>query len=75
MKGYVVVFEGDDEAGYSAYSPDLPGVAAAAETRAETEQRMREAMAKHISLLRQAGEPVPGPAEADCVTLLDPAAA
>jgi hypothetical protein len=26
MKGYVVVFEGDDESGYSAYSPDLPGV-------------------------------------------------
>ena len=26
MTGYVVVFEGDDQAGYSAYSPDLPGV-------------------------------------------------
>jgi predicted RNase H-like HicB family nuclease len=25
MKGYVVVFEGDGELGYSAYSPDLPG--------------------------------------------------
>ena len=24
MRGYVVVFEGDDESGYSAYSPDLP---------------------------------------------------
>jgi hypothetical protein len=23
MKGYVVVFEGDDESGYPAYSPDL----------------------------------------------------
>ena len=29
MTGYVVVFEGDDEVGYSAYSPDLPGVVAA----------------------------------------------
>ena len=75
MKGYVVIFEGDDEAGYSAYSPDLPGVAAAAETRAETERLMREAIAEHICLLRRAGEPVPGPAEADSVTLLDPAAA
>ncbi|HEY2575553.1 MAG TPA: type II toxin-antitoxin system HicB family antitoxin [Streptosporangiaceae bacterium] len=75
MKGYVVVFEGDDEAGYSAYSPDLPGVAAAGETRAETERLMIEAMADHLALLRQAGEPVPGPAEADSVTLLDPAAA
>lgn len=75
MKGYVVVFEGDDEAGYSAYSPDLPGVVAAAETRAGTEKLMLEAMAEHITLLRQAGEPVPEPAEADSVTLLDPAAA
>jgi predicted RNase H-like HicB family nuclease len=75
MKGYVVVFEGDSETGYSAYSPDLPGVAAAGETRAETEQLMLEAMAKHLALLRQAGFPVPGPAEADSVTFLNPAAA
>ncbi len=32
MKGYVVVFEGDDASGYSAYSPDLPGVIAAGDT-------------------------------------------
>lgn len=75
MRGYVVVFEGDEEAGYSAYSPDLPGVVAAGETRAEAEGLMLEAMAKHLALLRQAGEPVPEPAEADSVTLLDPAAA
>jgi predicted RNase H-like HicB family nuclease len=25
MTGYVVVFEGDERSGYSAYSPDLPG--------------------------------------------------
>ena len=37
MKGYVVVFEGDDEVGYSAYSPELPGVVAAGSTRQETE--------------------------------------
>src|SRR5262249_22631039 len=29
VRGYVVVFEGDDASGYSAYSPDLPGVVAA----------------------------------------------
>jgi predicted RNase H-like HicB family nuclease len=75
MRGYVVVFEGDDEAGYSAYSPDLPGVVAAGATRRETEQLMLEAMAERIAMLRQAGEPVPEPAEADSVTILDPAAA
>jgi predicted RNase H-like HicB family nuclease len=75
MKGYVVVFEGDEESGYSAYSPDLPGVVAASETRSETEQLMREAMAEHIALLRQSGQPVPEPADAAGVTILDPAAA
>ena len=75
MKGYVVVFEGDDESGYSAYSPDLPGVVAAGQTRQETEQLMRGAMAAHIALLREHGEPVPSPSEADSVIILDPAAA
>ncbi len=75
MRGYVVVFEGDDEYGYSAYSPDLPGVVAAADTRAGTEQLMREAMAEHLALLRETGQPVPEPADAVDVTILDPAAA
>ncbi|MGH3870748.1 MAG: type II toxin-antitoxin system HicB family antitoxin [Pseudonocardiaceae bacterium] len=75
MRGYVVVFEGDDGCGYSAYSPDLPGVVAAADTRAETEQLMREAMAEHLVLLRETGQPVPEPADAVDVTILDPAAA
>lgn len=75
MRGYIVVFEGDDEYGYSAYSPDLPGVVAAADTRAETEQLMREAMAEHLILLREAGQPVPEPADAVDVTILDSAAA
>ena len=75
MRGYVVIFEGDDEAGHSAYSPDLPGVVAAGQTRQETETLMRSAMADHLHLLATAGEPIPEPAEAAAVTLLDPAAA
>jgi hypothetical protein len=34
-----------------------------------------EAMAEHIAMLRQAGETVLEPADADSVTILDPAAA
>jgi predicted RNase H-like HicB family nuclease len=75
VRGYVVVFEGDDEVGYSAYSPELPGVVAAGSTRQETEQLMLEAMAEHITMLRQAGQPVPEPSDAESVTILDPAAA
>lgn len=75
VKGYVVVFEGNDESGYSAYSPDLPGVIAAGDTRQETETLMIEAMAAHIAMLGQQGQPVPEPSEAASVTILDPAAA
>jgi predicted RNase H-like HicB family nuclease len=74
LRGYVVIFEGDDESGYSAYSPDLPGVIAAGETRSETERQMLQAMAAHLAMLRQTGQPVPEPSEADNVMILDPAA-
>jgi predicted RNase H-like HicB family nuclease len=75
MRGYIVVIEGDDETGYSACSPDLPGVVAAGETREETELLMVGAMAEHLAVLRDLGRPVPEPAEAVSVAILDPAAA
>jgi predicted RNase H-like HicB family nuclease len=75
VRGYVVVFEGNDGDGYSAYSPDLPGVVAAGSTRQETEQLMIEAMGEHIALLRASGEPVPEPSDSDSVILLNPSAA
>jgi predicted RNase H-like HicB family nuclease len=75
VKGYVVVFEGDDEVGYSAYSPDLLGVVAAGATRDETEHLILKALAEHIAKLRQAGAPVPEPVDAYSVAILDPAAA
>ncbi len=75
MKGYVVVIEGDDESGYSAYSPDLSGVVAAADSRGETEDLMREAIIEHLALLHEMGQPVPEPAEITAVTVVDPPAA
>jgi predicted RNase H-like HicB family nuclease len=45
------------------------------DTRQETESLMIEAMAEHIRVLRQTGQPVPEPSEADSVAILDPAAA
>jgi predicted RNase H-like HicB family nuclease len=74
VRGYVVVFEGNDDDGYSAYSPELPGVVAAGTTRQQTEQLMIEAMAEHIALLRESGEPVPEPSDPTSVTVLDPSA-
>jgi predicted RNase H-like HicB family nuclease len=75
VTGYVVIFEGDDQDGYSAYAPELPGVVAAADTRSETERLMRAAIAEHIDLLRELGQPVPEPSDSDSIVIVDPAAA
>ncbi len=75
MTGYVVVLEGDDKSGYSACSPDLPGVVAAGATRQETETLMAGAMAAHIAMLKQQGGSIPEPSEAAGVVIIDPAAA
>jgi predicted RNase H-like HicB family nuclease len=50
-------------------------VIAAGDTRPETERLMVEAMAAHIAMLKQAGQPVPAASEAADVVILDPAAA
>lgn len=60
MARYVVVYEQTPN-NWSAYVPDLPGCIAAADTREETEQMIREAIQFHIESLRQAGETVPEP--------------
>lgn len=71
VKGYVAILEGDEQSGYSAYSPDLPGVVAAGATREDTEVLMREAMAEHIALLRETGQAVPEPSADSEVTILN----
>ena len=46
---------------YSAYAPDLPGCVAAAYTRDEVVESMREAIEFHLDGLRRDGDPVPPP--------------
>jgi len=58
---YLIIIEGDTETNYSAYSPDIPGVAATGSTRQECEQEMRDAIAFHLEGLVQDGEAVPEP--------------
>ena len=43
---------------YSAYAPDLPGCVAAADTRDEVVELMREAIEFHLEGLRRDGGPV-----------------
>ena len=57
---YLVIVEKGDK-GYGAHVPDLPGCIAAAATRAEVVDLIREAIEFHIEGLREQGDKVPSP--------------
>lgn len=69
----MIVIEGDATSGYSSYSPDLPGVAAAGGTREECEALTREAITFHIQGLIEEGVAVPAPTNAAVGVFFDPA--
>jgi predicted RNase H-like HicB family nuclease len=58
---YAVVIELADDGGYGAWSPDLPGVVAMAETEADVLEEMRQAIEFHLEGLRADGQPIPHP--------------
>ncbi len=58
---YLVIVEGTDGS-YSTYSPDLPGCVAAGDTREETVELMRDAIAFHLEGLQEDGQSIPSPA-------------
>jgi predicted RNase H-like HicB family nuclease len=60
MKRYAIVVERGSTS-YGAYVPDLPGCVAAAETRGEVLQLIREAIEIHIDAMREGGLPIPEP--------------
>ena len=58
MHRYLIILE-PTPAGYSAYSPDVPGCIATGASRPEAEEAMREAIAFHVDGLRADGQPIP----------------
>ena len=60
VSGYSIIAEGSNGS-FSAYSPDVPGCGAAADSRAEVEALIREAIEFHIEGLVADGDPVPEP--------------
>jgi predicted RNase H-like HicB family nuclease len=60
---YLIVIEGDESVGFSAYAPDLPGVGATGASVAECEREMRDAVAFHVDGLRDAGQEIPEPSQ------------
>ena len=73
MKSYLVIIE-KAESGFSAYVPDLPGCVAFGETRAETEQQIRDGIAFHIEGMHLEGIPILEPTT-EALTLTDSASA
>ena len=60
MMEFTVLFEKSDN-GYAAYLPDLPGCAAAGDTIEETRDLIAEAVASHLELMAEDGDPIPEP--------------
>lgn len=61
MSEYVVIYERADDGGWGAYLPDLPGVVALGDDRAEVEHGIREALRIYAAERRAAGEDLPVP--------------
>ncbi len=59
MRYLVVLERGSESCG--AYVPDLPGCVAVGQTEDEALGLIRDAIAVHLSDLRQRGEPIPVP--------------
>lgn len=69
MNGYVIIVEGDEATGFGAWSPDLLGCVAAASTDDECVQLMREAVALHLEVMREYGDPIPEPSAVAAFTV------
>jgi predicted RNase H-like HicB family nuclease len=55
----IVIEKEPKDAGYSAYSPSLPGCFSNGRTIEEARRNMREAIQQHVASLLAHGEPVP----------------
>jgi predicted RNase H-like HicB family nuclease len=53
----VIIEKGENS--YGAYSPDVPGCVAVADTKEEVEQLIREALREHLQMMREENLPLP----------------
>lgn len=61
MTSYAVIIERADDGGYGAWSPDLPGCVALADTEEAVIAEMRQAIKLHLAGRREDGQPPPSP--------------
>ncbi len=58
---YTVVFEREEDGGFSVFVPDLPGCASQGDTHDEALANIREAIESYLGALAKLGQPVPEP--------------
>ena len=57
---FLAILENEGEA-WGAYVPDLPGCITTGPTLAATRTNMQEAIAGHLAVMREFGDPIPQP--------------
>ncbi len=58
---YLILIEGGPPSNYGAWSPDVQGCVATADTIEDCIQEMRAALTSHFELMREFGETIPEP--------------
>jgi predicted RNase H-like HicB family nuclease len=61
MNQYLVIYEPAEDGGWGAYLPDIDGVVAVGETRADVEAGIRGALEMYIEDLQERGQALPEP--------------
>lgn len=62
---YTAIIHKDTDSDFGVSFPDFPGCITAGRTLDEAKDMAREALAGHIAVMREAGEPVPDPSPLD----------
>ncbi len=65
MRDYALIFE-KSRTGWSAYCPDLPGLASMGSTFEEVQSLIREGLEFHLESMLEDGDPIP-----DAITRVD----
>ena len=65
MAAYIAYLRKDRDSDFGVEFPDLPGCISAGATLEEAKAMASEALAAHVALLQEEGEPVPEPSTID----------
>jgi len=65
MASYIAYLRKDKDSDYGVEFPDLPGCFSVGRTLEETRAMAAEALAGHVAVLRDEGEPIPAPSTID----------